>query len=461
MQADEFEKKVRNKLEELGLVPDREVWKQVSIRIEREKNKRRILIFWIFTGFVLLAGTSVYVFINNENNNKTVISEINNNSSKRENYEIKQSPKNLPQSLQKVQKIHLAKSVTHLKKAAIKQVSASERKTSDLSKIEYVKVINQKPSFINKKEDATIYQKENKYVQTSLPLHKFYNPNLSKAKTDTASAGTTGKETGFKKDSSANTTAKKLIDKKTGKKWKTGFTVYSGISDNISGLFSMNKTYSPGYLSSPGNSNNGNYNNGNYNYQENLSNSFKSAFSSGFGFFVKNQLTKRISFSAGVDYHFYSAKSMVGKSVSSPTAFYDSESQTNIVSERYYIIGNSVKYSNKYQLLELPINILLQLNKNAKKPLLLSAGISPGYLIASNALYANPSANVYYTDKEKFHRFQLSAQGNLLFPVSNSGKFFLHAGPVIQYGLTNAAKTVTGGRQHLLFTGIKASITFK
>jgi len=458
MQADEFEKKVRNRLEELDLVPDTEVWKQVSIRIDREKNKRRILFFWIFTGFVLLAGTSVYLFINNENNNKTVMSEINNNSTKRENFEIKQSPKHPLQSLQKAQKIHLQKSITDLKKDGIKQVSASERKTNDLSKIEYVKDADKKPLFIDNKEYSRIYQKEDKYVQPDLPPHKFYNPNLSTAKTDTALLSTSGNEKkDLKKDTAANTTAKKTIIKKPGKNLHFGFTLYSGFSDNLSSLLSTNKSYAQRYYGAPGTS----LTPGNSNYDVSVSNSYKSAISFGFGLFVKSQLTKRIGLSAGIDYHLYKAKSMVGSKVNQQTNFFDSLLEKSIIVNNYYSTGNSVKYTNKYQLLELPINISLQLNKNAKKPLLLFAGISPGYLIASNALYANPSANVYYADKEKFHRFQLSAQSGLLFPVSKSNKYFLHAGPVIQYGFTNAAKAAAGSPQHLFFTGIKANITFK
>ena len=456
MQADEFEKKVRNKLEELNLVPDTEVWKQVLIRIDREKNKRRILFFWIFTGLVLLAGTSAYLYINNENNGKTVTREINSHSSKRENYETKQEPKSLRQNLQKVQKIHLEKSVAHLKKADIRRVSASERKTNDLSKNEYAKIVGQRPVLMNKKEDAHIYQKEEKYTQKSLPLHKFYNPNLSTAKTHTASSNTSGNEKpDLKKDTASNTTAKKTIDKKTktDRKWKAGFTVYSGISDNISSLLSTDKSYSQDAYP---------ITSGNYgNYYPNTSNSFKSALSIGFGFSVKKQFNKRISFSAGIDYHLYKAKSNVGSKVNQQTNFFDSSVEKDISVNNYYTVGNSAKYSNKYQLVELPINISRQLNKNQKRPLLLFTGISPGYLIASNALYANPSANVYYTDKEKFHHFQLSSQSGLMFPVSNSKGLLLQAGPVIQYGITNTAKAGTGSPQHLFFAGIKANIIFK
>jgi hypothetical protein len=151
---------------------------------------------------------------------------------------------------------------------------------------------------------------------------------------------------------------------------------------------------------------------------------------------------------------------MVGRKVNQQRSFYDSSEEKALSVNGFYTVGNSVTYSNKYQLLELPINMALQLNKNQGKPLLISAGISPGLLLSSNALYANPSANVYYVDKEKFHHFQVSVQSGLMFPVSGSTKYFVSAGPTVQYGFTNVTKAADAG-QHLFFTGLKANIILK
>lgn len=455
MQADEFEKKVQEKLESLELLPNEEVWKQVSIRMVEKNKKKRILFFWIFSGLLLLAGTSAYFIIKNDDNKKLPVSQINNELPKQKNFRKKQNSPNSSVSIKKVRKIHFKKSRFTRKKDDEKQLSALERKTSDLLKTGYVKAADQK-LIPQEKEYSKVYKKEEKYAKKDLLSHKYYNPGATAKPGAAVKNNSTDKQTNGKKDSSANTTAKKINDKKTGKRWIMGFTVYSGISDNISGLLST-KAYMQNYLSLPVTSANG----GNYTYEPNLSNSFTSAFSFGFGFFVKNQLTKKIGLSAGVDYHLYSAKSAVGKNVNSSTGFYDSESQTNTFASRYYTVGNSMKFANQYQFLELPINILFQLNKNVKKPLLLSAGISPGYLTASNALYANSSANVYYRDKEKFHHFMLSAQSGLSFPVFHSSKLLLMAGPTVQYGFTNVSKAAWASPQHLLFTGIKANIVFK
>lgn len=42
MQADEFEKKIQDKMEGFELVPDNEVWKQVANRIAKEKRNEEL-----------------------------------------------------------------------------------------------------------------------------------------------------------------------------------------------------------------------------------------------------------------------------------------------------------------------------------------------------------------------------------------------------------------------------------
>ncbi len=198
-------------------------------------------------------------------------------------------------------------------------------------------------------------------------------------------------------------------------------------------------------------------NNSGNNYQINTSNNFKSAFSFGIGIFVKTPLAKKISLSAGLDYHLYTAKIAVGNKVNQQQSFYDSSVEKDIAVTQYYSPGTSVNYSNKYHFLQLPINFEYQINKNQQKPLSISAGISPGFLISSNALHANSTANVYYVDKQQFTRFQLSAQIGFSFPLISSAKYLLSAQPLIQCSFTNASKAAADARQHLFFTGIKAN----
>ncbi|MEJ7679191.1 MAG: hypothetical protein WKG06_15320 [Segetibacter sp.] len=78
------------------------------------------MFFWLFIGFAILTGTSVWWFINNENTKEFAINQAN-NVTKGENYKIKQSINNSPKRLYKVQKAQSARSIAFLKKGDIKK----------------------------------------------------------------------------------------------------------------------------------------------------------------------------------------------------------------------------------------------------------------------------------------------------------------------------------------------------
>lgn len=462
MQADEFEKKIQHKMEGFELVPDDEVWKQVSVRIKKEKTERRVLFYWLLTGFVFLAGTSAWWFINNENNRKLVIKDGSHAASKEVNDRLKQSINNSSPGFYKP-RAETKKSMAFIQKDRVKQKLASEIKNKVPAKIKYAEVI--KELNVNRGKDNRKAYKAETQIPWSLPPHIFYKPRSAATAKDTSLKNNSvyDKKTNFINETAVNTIAKETIQAKRqrNKKWNFGFTVYSGISDNLSGMPLLEKSYALDSYTPEGSSLNGNLLQiGNYNYNINTSNNFNSAFSFGLGFFVKKQLTQRVSLSGGIDFHSYRVKSTVGRKVNEQRSFYDSSEEKALSVNGFYTVGNSVTYLTKYQLLELPINLALQLNKNQERPLLISAGISPGYLLSSNALYANPSANAYYVDKEKFHHFQLSMQSGLMFTVSGTNNYLVSAGPAVQYGFTNATRAADAG-QHLFFAGLKANIIFK
>lgn len=461
MQADEFEKNIQNKMEGFGLVPNDEVWKQVSIRIKKEKKKRKVAFFWLFTVLVLIAGTSALYVINNEINRKIVINEVKHNEPRQADNKIKlTTPYSSAHSYKA--KAKTEKGLKLIKRGNIKRMPRSEIKNNVFTKITSAKVINNRLNTNVEKDNRKVY-KQNKQIFKSLPPHKFYKPEETKTKVDTTLKNSIDGKTNLRKDTSAHIIVKEIRAKKQiNKKWNFGFSGYSGISDNVSNLLeSQNKSLLDSY--SPISSGNTGYLNSNVNAVSN----FKRGFSFGLGIFLKKQFTKRISLSAGIDYHLYNVKSAVGSRVNQQVSFYDSYLQNSTSVDGYFTIGdssnytftNSENYSNNYHFVQLPVNFGYQINKNQEKPILISAGITPGYLLGTNALYANPSARVLYIDKEKFYHFQLSAQSSFLFPVAASHKFNLSAGPMIQYGLINATKAVTGNSQHLVFAGIKVNIS--
>ena len=66
MRENEFEKRVREKMEQLGFEPSESVWAGVDKEISKGK-KRRVPLFWLFFVSGLLLAGGAYYFIANKN----------------------------------------------------------------------------------------------------------------------------------------------------------------------------------------------------------------------------------------------------------------------------------------------------------------------------------------------------------------------------------------------------------
>lgn len=472
MQENEFEKKIREKMDGLQLIPGEEVWKKVAANIQKEKRRKRF-IFFLFA-FTFLAGSTAFYFYDNLHKNSSALA----------------SGNDIARSGIQSNKTHT--DLTTSKDDA--HVSVLSNKPTDLSD-------NDQPERIQKKEELNVvirrtgsYPKnietrnvgqsivntdkqapsektitsdaKDRTGQPSRPVEKAFNEHrdaiqdLANGEAEAVIEKALNKPiAAIKKDTSQpnilqGKSAKK-IKIQSNKKWSIGFTVFSGVSDNLSGLNLFHggaasySNYNPSTTPGSGNANTINKLN------------YKSAFSYGFGLYLKKHLNRTISLSAGANYHFLSATSLAGSRNSSTQTFYDASFQSSAVVNSYYNSGQSVKYKNKYYLLQFPLNIIVQLNKDQDKPVSFTAGVSPAYLIRSKALYANMNQNVYYENNEQFRKLEVAGQTGLQFTVANARYFSIAAGPEVQYGLNNIAKPATGTDQHLFSAAVKINFILK
>src|SRR5207253_11291827 len=98
---------------------------------------------------------------------------------------------------------------------------------------------------------------------------------------------------------------------------------------------------------------------------------FRSSVAFGIGFFAQKNLTNKLAMEVGVGYQYYSTKSSIGSLNSSARSFYDSTLAKQTSVDAYYTTGDNVDYTNHYHFIQLPVNMLWQLNKSAEKPLTL------------------------------------------------------------------------------------------
>lgn len=463
MQENELEKNIRNKMEEFALVPDAHVWTEVSKRIANNKRKRRIAYLWVLAAIMLVGGAGGYIFLSKENNTITSTNKFSLNKTSEKPGTIEEQP---TQELKDEQKIAGEKKETEQIKdvfakeqaspfsekqlTTAKILERSAEKDTDESPLKRQKTTNDisKEILNSKAPVAKSAIKKTGKAGEDLPLHSYY--------------GIDKKSVTFKDSLSRPVVAEakpgktKTPIKQPRKTWTAGFTVSAGVSNNRTNFPLLSSAVNDQSYSSPTQSNGGSVSNASI-----KSLSYNTNFSFSLGGYVQKRLYKRLGMSLGLNYHYFSANSTVGNLVNSPATINDSVLQTTKTIDSYYINGTSTHYKNSYHFLQLPIQLTYQLNRNEQKPVVLTAGITPGFLVGSNALYANRSRRMYYREKKQFSNVQVFAEVGLTIPIIGLKKFHVSAGPTLQYGINNLTKGVTGTNQHLFFTGLKTNIALK
>ena len=444
MHENNFEKQVREKMDQLGFDPADSVWERVDKEINREKKRRRPL-FWLFffSGLVLAGGA--YYFSAYKN------------SSTPDKLNVQQTDRDKKQDGEPGNKSGIKESVNG-KEAVNEKLS----KSNDVAGNE-----NKNPDDALSKSSAQHTGKQ-KAIKTPGLTKDNLNQRAgegndqktideSDGKRAAESAAVVGKKsdpvTEIKspaKDSVSNETAtvKKTEKKKSGG-WKIGYTGSVGFSNVNQDLFkSISSSNTVNYaVSAPGTPTGPPVSNNNYSSSE-----VSTGFSFGAGVFVNRDLSKRFSVSGGLGYHYYSTKIKTGTYVSNTYLLSLSNASVN----SFYTNGNTKAYTNQYHFVELPVTLNVQLNKSKQRPVIWEAGLSLSYLFSTNALYYDPSHNVYFENDQVMNRTQLNGITAIMvgFPVGNSA---LQLGPQLQYGFTGLLKNSSGNPGHLIYYGLKIS----
>ncbi len=424
MHENNFEKQVQEKMDQLGFDPSDAVWAAVDKEINKEKRRRRPFFILFFLTGLLLIGGGIY-FVEIKNPAPGIVA-------KRQQKENKadQSEDKIQNSNQQV--VALNNNKRHSRDAMLFK-SVNENQPS------VHKEDHSGSKGNNSEKNNIIIQNGNNKIDSSVKKPMIVAKNI----TDKDSA-------------SVNKTAKKDVKKAESSKWKFGITGGAGISSVNQSLFKQSNTtglyYNQAYASNGAPA------------PVPVSSTINPGFSFSTGVFVSRNLSKRVSVSAGLNYHYYSTRVNTGYAVdssifvsSSPNNSGTYPSPGTFAINGYYPNGSNQSYTNSYHFIELPVTADFQLNKSSKLSVFWEAGFSISYLVNSNALHFDPNGNLYYQNAQLFNKVQLNGATAIMigFPIN---KTELQVGPQLQYGLTGLLKTESGNPQHLFYTGLKISI---
>lgn len=496
MQGGEFEKQVQQKMEELKFSPSEAVWSNVEKEISKEK-KRRVPVFWLFFPLGLAAAVGLYFLVTPKNTeikhvpvssnrqasstaDQAATAPVNTDSEKsREkagdhivNLHEKNTSDNKPASAASGNNTITFKNNTGLILNSKKEKPGAGRQSGALNKKEVHKRNRDKnktttePAIVQNAPapgytDQNIIADKDKAAANSNTLEqdagnadKNASPNDAAAPADVvvnkADSASSKAVAAAKTDSAAvkQTVAKNKKNKKASP-WKIGFTGAAGVGAIHQSLFN------PATVPSP-------------NYDNLMSNAayapvyrpsdIRPGFSFSAGAFVKKQLSRRLSFTIGLNYHYYSTSIRTGSKVDSGSSLQTSTYSLQArPSYAYYSNGEMNKYTSRYHFIELPVALQYQLNRSKKWPLTWEAGLAVSELFNTDALYFNYSTGVYYRNNDFFNKTQLSGNTALMIGFSLHKTRFA-VGPQLQYGFTNMLNNKTTGKEHLFFTGLKFTI---
>jgi Outer membrane protein beta-barrel domain len=482
MQDPEFEKKVRQKMEELKFSPSGSVWTGVEAKIKKDRDRKRPLIWILLALGIALGGTFYLLYVTAPaNSHKSVAKDAG------------QPGSSGPGSASERAATAIAKN-----KQGGSDSKASEKTKNLLGsrqtfKVDFSRGEKQKSSVINgedldakngrvgKKRNASTGINSTRLQETlstdqarvgenntKKPLSAdqglaFTNPGEKKTPSDNEHANSQViipgiAEAAHKPEGPMGQAAKKdtiaikpLAQSKHPTKknaWKFGFSTAGGISPMYQELFKRTAGSPVAYYSlSAFSSSPILY----YGPSE-----IKPGFSFSAGFLAEKPISQKISISTGLSYHYFSNIIQTGEYYNGSLSLTVSNT-SSININGYYRNGNTQSYTNEYHFLEMPINLQYQFSEGKKLHLFASAGFSIAELLETDALHFDYGSGAYYKNDALFNKTQVNGLIAL-----QAGFYHRHTmlkiGPQLQYGLTNLLSSSTGDKQHMFFAGINLAV---
>ncbi len=502
MPENEFEKKVSSEMQDLRFKPSDNVWQGVEERIKKKKKRRVFIIIFFLAGFALLGYWQRSNLLGEQKSDiaKTVqkgssgekqkeknsesTKEINNSSAIKQNIETTKSEetKNTIGKTEKNDKAADDRSIADKKDIGVSNNEISKQKKSK-------EVINEKPGFVKTKKDnkpeasiaivSAISKTKNGVVDDpskDLKTNPETNPKQEEivqtevkpveSKIDSAKAvsgeqeksATTKEDTLLKADPTKDPAPQVVKRDPSEKKWKWGLHITPGISSLNDNSISLGGSQSfaaldqnavgSGTASPPP--------------PRQKPSDVKAGFAFQVGAFAQRQVSSRTSLSVGLQYGYYSNVLHIGNrrgSLNNNTQFYSALGRNN--NQVYNAGSDTMKYTNSYHFMELPLLFQWQLNKNKTKPFIWSTGFTVGQLISSNAIMYDTAFNgVYYKNKSQLNKTQFSLSTGLSWTIANNKQMQWNLGPVVNFHLTKLIDNPFENKRYLFFVGLRTGVVF-
>jgi hypothetical protein len=460
MPENEFEKQVKELMEELHFSPSAPVWEKIKKRIS-EKKRRVWPIFFLFISVALISGYFFYADINHANQTATKNSKTVNAVPAKKDVPANTTHEKNVQQNPGIEK-QLNASTLIAKKANTKSANTiDDLKSGKIVTVHQPLIIQNNNSVI-----AAIPAEKNEITNQQTP-----NPGNSISATTNENFDSTGINKNNLANNNSTTdslvklnnelhTDSVLLQKKNqakkirNNKWQFGITAMYGISNINSSAFNFNgnkalqaspafgnpqpTAANPGALKNP--------------YDKN------SAYS--FGLIVQRKIARNSSLNTGLNFMHLSSKSNTALSINYSLVAVADYLQNNNTASNFYRIGSIKTYTNSFNFIELPATFQSNLFSVKYFSVLYNAGGSVMQMISSKSLIYNSNDNSFFKNDDLLRctQFRLTAGLDFQLSTKRNGKFLL--GPHVEYSLSPYLKNNDYNRLHFTNYGLRASWLF-
>lgn len=185
--------------------------------------------------------------------------------------------------------------------------------------------------------------------------------------------------------------------------------------------------------------------------------SISPGFTYSIGGFVQRELSTKFSLSVGLNYLQINTHNKVGSEINS-RAVVNNGTRGYIFVPSYFTIERdyTTEYRNRYHFIELPVSLHTRLNKSKKLPIHANTGIAVSRLIKSNSLHFDGTTGVYYQNDKLLNRTQLAANAGLSVGILNKTTRPIQIGPSVRYNVSKILEKDVSTRKNFMSFGINA-----
>ena len=472
MPENKFEKKVQQEMLGFRVKPSAEVWPKVEERIRKKKKRRVFIIIFLIAGLALLGYWQSFNYFNAEKSLVTGSDQVNSeNKLNNDSVKILSIPGNKdhtiinedPGTENYQTDINKLKPDNRKNRLVNEVIKPDKNRNADFIKPVEPAISKQQLNEISKKEKdqpmktavSTDSSAKTIVEETGQVVNKTINTDSSSSaplKSGIVNIGNPGKKDSIQINNlvvDELIKSKESLIAKKALRWGVHFTPGISMLNDRFFYFGSTKSADLAFISGSG-----------AGTPPAGPSESKAGFAFQAGGFLQKDISPRLPLTAGLQYSYYSDRIRIGSPRDSLLNL-SSQLQSRQDASVVYNAGNTTRnYTNRYHFIELPVSILVQLNKKTDQPFYLSMEFKASRLISTNALvYDTAFGGIYYNSDRLFNKTHFSLSTGLMWSVQ-SKKLQWSFGPVFEVYLNQLLDNPLDKNKYLMMPGLKSRILF-